>query len=448
MPPSRTSRFATDGSMLERPSSVIASLRFSRLVASRYLWSRRTDAAVTIITAISILGVAIGVITITVVMAVMTGFQVTLKEKILGADAHIVVRHREGAIGDWQRIKEMISAQPGVASVVAYTSHQGLLRAGERATGIIIRGLERHGAAADQVTGYLRGKQSFSDAIERRPIEVTLPNGESDTASIPSIIIGETLARTHGITPGATVSVLSPQVSSSPFGLVPKFRRFQVTSIYHSGLAEYESGLAYVSLSDAQTFFQMGTAVSGLEVRVRHLDDATSMAQKILAALGGASGGFLVQDWTQSNQAFFEALALEKKVYFIVLLLIIVMASFSIISSLVMVVIEKRRDIAIMKTLGARTAAIGNIFRAQGAIIGVIGVSVGLAGGYSLCRGLQWYRFPIDERIFQMSSLPIHIDPVNFIAVGVAAFLICCVATIYPARRASRFEPAEVLRHE
>jgi len=203
-----------------------------------------------------------------------------------------------------------------------------------------------------------------------------------------------------------------------------------------------------VSLDDAQSFFQMGDTVSGLEVRVDNLDDSGAIAQQIIGALGGSGGGFIVQDWTETNRAFFEALALEKKVYFIVLLLIVVMASFSIISSLVMVVIEKRRDIAIMKTLGARTVAIGNIFRAQGAIIGVVGVSVGLLGGYSLCRGLQWYRFPIDERIFQMSSLPIHLDPLNFLAVGVAAFLICCGATIYPARRASRFEPAEVLRHE
>lgn len=429
-------------------SRFLMSWRFSRLVAARYLWSRRTDAAVTIITAISIIGVAIGVITITVVMAVMTGFQVTLREKILGADAHIIVRHHDGRVTGWREVKETISRVPGVSSVAAYTSHQGLLRAGERASGLIIRGIERHGAAADQVTSYLRGRGDFATIIERRPIEVTLPDGSPDTASIPSIIVGEELSRSQGIMPGSAVSVLSPQVASSPFGLVPKFRRFQVTGIYHSGLVEYESGLAYVSIDDAQSFFQMGDTVTGLEVRVRDLDDATPIARKILASLGGAAGGFFVQDWTESNRAFFEAIALEKKVYFIVLLLIVVMASFSIISSLVMVVIEKRRDIAIMKTLGARTGAIGNIFRAQGAIIGVIGVSVGLLGGYGLCRGLQWYRFPIDEKIFQMSSLPIYIDPLNFLAVGVAAFLICCIATIYPARRASRFEPAEVLRHE
>lgn len=428
--------------------SSLSSWRFSRLVASRYLWSRRTDAAVTIITAISILGVAIGVITITVVMAVMTGFQVTLREKILGADAHVVVRHREGRVEQWRAIKEEISRLAGVDSVAAYTSHQGLLRAGDRATGLIIRGLERHGAAANQVSGYLRDGEDFASAVERHPIEVTLPDGTPDTATIPSIIIGEQLARTNGIAIGAAVSVLSPQVASSPFGLVPKFRRFQVTQIYHSGLVEYESGLAYVGLDDAQSFFQMGDAVSGLEVRVNNLDDSGAIAQEIIKLLGGSASGFIVQDWTETNRAFFEALALEKKVYFIVLLLIVVMASFSIISSLVMVVIEKRRDIAIMKTLGARTVAIGNIFRAQGAIIGIVGVSVGLVGGYSLCRGLQWYRFPIDERIFQMSSLPIYLDPLNFIAVGVAAFLICCGATIYPARRASRFEPAEVLRHE
>jgi lipoprotein-releasing system permease protein len=386
--------------------------------------------------------------TISVVMAVMTGFQVTLREKILGADAHIIVRTLGGQLGDWESAVQQIRDIPGVQDVSAYTSHQGLLRVSDRSSGLIIRGIVPESGAGKQLGSYLPKHDSVSILNDSGITDVTLPDGSTDQATIPPLIVGQELARTFSLAPGSVVSILSPKVASSPFGLVPKFRRFQVASVYRSGLVEYESGVAYTSLRAAQEFFKMGNMVSGLEVRVQAIDDASKISKLIMDRLSGAYRGVYVQDWTETNRAFFEALALEKKVYFIVLLLIIVMASFSIISSLVMIVIEKRRDIAILKTLGARTQAIGNIFRMQGAIIGVTGVSAGLIGGYGLCRGLQWYRFPIDERIFQMASLPIHIDPINFIAVGVAAFSICCLATIYPARRASRFEPAEILRHE
>jgi lipoprotein-releasing system permease protein len=221
-----------------------------------------------------------------------------------------------------------------------------------------------------------------------------------------------------------------------------------VVGIYSSGLVEYESGVAYVSLEEAQKFFGMKDAVSGLEVRVKDINAAPIIARQILDHLGGAGSGFTVSDWTATNKPLWDALQLEKRVYFIVLLLIIVMASFSIITTLIMIVLEKRKDIAIMKTLGASTKSVGRIFRIQGAVIGGLGTAIGLLLGFLGCVVLKRYGFPLDERIFQMSTLPIKIDWQNFAAVGVAAFLICFFATMYPARRAARLEPSDVLRYD
>jgi lipoprotein-releasing system permease protein len=221
-----------------------------------------------------------------------------------------------------------------------------------------------------------------------------------------------------------------------------------VVGIYNSGLVEYESGVAYVSLEEAQKFFGMKDAVSGLEVRVADINAAPAVARQILDRLGGVGAGFTVSDWTATNKPLWDALQLEKRVYFIVLLLIIVMASFSIITTLIMIVLEKRKDIAVMKTLGASTKSVGRIFRIQGAVIGGLGTGIGLLLGFLGCVILKRYGFPLDERIFQMSTLPIKIDWQNFAAVGVAAFLICFFATVYPARRAARLEPSDVLRYD
>jgi lipoprotein-releasing system permease protein len=277
---------------------------------------------------------------------------------------------------------------------------------------------------------------------------VLTTSGEEGEATIPGIVIGRSLAHSLGVFVGTPVSILSPQVSSTPFGLVPSFRRFVVVGTYSSGLVEYENGVAYVALEEAQRFFGMGDTVTGLEVRVKDINAAPALAREVLERLGGIGSGFSVRDWTLTNKPLWDAIQLEKTVYFIVLLLIIVMASFSIVTTLIMIVLEKRKDIAIMKTLGASTASVGRIFRIQGAVIGGLGTAIGLVLGLVGCLGLKKFGFPIDERIFQMSTLPIHIEPLNFVATGVAAFAICFFATVYPARRAAQLEPSEVLRYD
>lgn len=466
---------------------------FSRKVALRYLWSRRSEAFITIITVISILGVAIGVMVLTMVMAVMTGFEYELREKIVSTNSHIVVRKLGGSVDRWRESTAKIRALPGIESVSPFTYHQALIRADERSSGLLIRGIEPGSSAAQQLERYLDHRSKIDGLLGPQRYELPpsiaatgdfadplvstgagvagsagdrngdgdvaddskgdidgdrAPIGAAAVADLPGLIVGRELARSMAVFPGGAVSLLSPNVGSTPFGLLPRFKRFVISATYSSGLLEYESGLAYMALEDAQRFFRMGDTVSGFEVRVRNIYDSPQLAHAIVEQLGGIGSGFYAQDWTETNKPLWDAIRLEKKVYFIVLLLIIIMASFSIVTTLIMMVLEKRRDIAVLKTLGATSAQIANIFRIQGTVIGAFGTLLGLAAGYTGSVLLREYGFPLDEKVFPMSTLPVRIDAINFLVIGAAAFLICSIATIYPARRASRLDPAEVLRYE
>lgn len=426
----------------------MSSSAFSRKVALRYLWSRRGEAFISIITIISVLGVAIGVAVLCIVMAIMTGFEHELREKIIGANSHIVVRKLSGRIDSWEPAVKKIEAVAEVSSVSPFTYSQGLIRTKSGAAGVLVRGILKDSAAGAQLAQYVGDKREFEALFSPSTMEVQAEDGSTESAELPGILVGRELSRNLGLLPGTPVSVLAPTLTSTPFGLVPKFRRFVVVGTYSSGLVGYEAELAYVDMPAAQHFFAFGNSISGIEVRVRDVDKAPQIAGRILDALGGLGSGFVVQDWTESNKALWDAMRLEKKVYFIVLLLIIVMASFSIISTLVMIVLEKRKDIAVMMTLGASGSSIGKIFRIQGAIIGGLGAVLGLVCGYFGCLALRKYGFPLDERIFQMSTVPVQIEPLNFALIALSAFAICFAATVYPARRASNLQPSDVLRYE
>jgi lipoprotein-releasing system permease protein len=429
--------------------AIAGSWSFCWWVALRYLWSRRGEAGITIITIISIVGVAIGVVTLNMVMAVMTGFQTELKEKILGADAHITVRHFAGNINDWKKLQPVIARAPGVESVSAYTYQQALIQTKLGASGLIVRGIESRSSAATQLQTYMPQNTSLDGLFTPLIEEVIDPvTNEPRTVAMPGIVIGKELAKNLDLHVGSVVTLLTPQTTSTPFGLTPRFKRFRVVAIYASGLIEYESGLAYIAMNEAQSFFRMEEKITAFEVRVHDVDSAPSVAKTIVEELHKNEHGFYTKDWTEVNAAFFEAFKLEKRVYFIVLLLIIVMASFSIVSSLIMIVLEKRKDIAILKVLGTHHRSIGFIFNLQGAVIGAIGVTVGTLAGLLGCFLLDTYGFPIDQRIFQMATLPVKIVPSNFFMVALCSFGICCLATIYPARRASKLHPSEVLRYE
>lgn len=431
-------------------------------IALRYFWSTRKDAAIFILSIFGILGVAIGVTVLNITMAVFSGFQTEFRAKIIGTEAHVTVRPVSPPLLRSKDISELVASVPGVASVSPYTYSQGLLQYGNRSSGILVRGIAPGTASANQLVKFssaevveeLLGGGADVKADVGAGVATVSDAADPDQPSaleqpaLPGILVGQELARNLSILPGSFVSIMSPQMGSTPFGLVPRTRRFQVVGIYHSGLIEYESSVVYVPIASAQTFYRLGEGVHGLEVRVNDVDDAPRISGRILEALGGLTAGFMATDWTVANKPFFEALKLEKRVYFLVLLLIIVMASFSIISTLIMVVLEKRRDIAIMMSLGGTSAMVRKIFRLQGAAIGGVGVLLGLLGGASGCYLLKHYGFPIDERIFQTSTLPIHIEWMNFVYTGAAAFLICYLSTIYPSWRATKVNPTDILHNE
>ena len=420
--------------------------KFSLRVALRYLWTKRTEAFITIITVISILGVAIGVMVLNIVMAVMTGFEAELKSKVTETNSHIVVRSLGGKLSSWQQLSADISKISGIESVSPSIQHQALIRNETRSSGILLRGVQEKSSSAEQLGTYMQDKNGLNELFHPATVISKSPGGEEREVKVPGIIVGQELAKQMGLFVGNMISILTPQVASSPFGLVPRFRRFVVTGIYHSGLIEYESGVAYIDLGEAQRFFDFDQSVSALEVRVKDVDKTSELTEKVVEASGGLGKGVYVQDWKESNKALWDALELEKRVYFIVLLLIVVMASFSIITTLIMLVLEKRKDIAVLRTLGASSSAVARIFLMQGAVIGFLGTVLGLVLGLLGCFALKKYGFPIDEKIFQMSELPVRIIPVNFIVSGALSFFICCVATLYPAIRASRVLPSEALR--
>lgn len=403
-------------------------MSFSRFVALRYLWAKRSEAFITIIAVISVIGVALGVAVLTTVMSVMTGFEKELRARIVGETSHIGIKSELGRIVGWEELRGKIQGVDGVISVSPYSYHQALVRSSFASQGVLLRGLIDQSYSAEQ----LRRK-------------LVRPNDSlfAGKDSLTGVVLGRALASRLKVREGEIVTLLSPNVSSSPFGLVPSFKRFVVSGIYE-GLSEFESAVAFVALSDAQSLFKDGNTIYGFDVQVAKLEDAPKVSASIQRSLGETE--LSVEDWTQSNKALWDAMRLEKRVYFLVLLLIIVMASFSIISTLVMIVLEKKRDIAVLMTLGSSPAQISKIFKMMGVIIGGLGTVLGLLLGLGLCIGLKKYGFPLDERIFGMSALPIYIKPLNFVLVGICSFVICSVATIYPARRAASLEPSLVLR--
>jgi lipoprotein-releasing system permease protein len=426
----------------------VKSFSFSKKIALRYLWSKRSEAFITILTVISVLGIALGVTVITMVMAIMTGFQYELREKIVGADSHIIVNRWVGAINDWPTVKNVIAGIKDVDSVSAYTLSQVLIRANNRSNGILVRGIEENSDAAKQLAKVLEYSQNISDALSPKPVNITDERGKQKVIELPGIVVGRELAKTLSLMLGNTVSLFSPTVSSTPFGLIPRYKRFVVSATYSSGLREYESGLAYMPLAVAQDFFRLGDTVTGFEVRVKNIEKSHLVAKAIVDALSEVDGGgFDAQDWRERNRSLLEAMQLEERVYFWVLLLLIMLGSFSIVSTLVMIVLEKRRDIAILRTLGASSKSIARIFLIQGSVIGIIGTFSGLLGGYLGSILLAKYGFRLPDA-FPFETVPIRLEFLNFLSVGVASLIICFLATIYPAYRASRLHPTEVLRYE
>jgi lipoprotein-releasing system permease protein len=415
-------------------------MRYELFIGLRYLRAKRRDAFISLITIIATLGIAIGVMTLDITLSVMTGFEEDLRDRILGFNPHVSIWSYLGQMANADEVVATTRAVPGVTAAQPFVYGQLMLTTPEHFAGVLVRGIVPRPDANPDLTGRLR--TGSVDQLDHR-FAVPLQEGHGATVQLPGIIVGGELAHQLGVQVGDSVGVASTGVGSSG---VPRIRNFVVVGEFDSGMPEYDAGLAYVSLADAQRLFELGDAVTGIEVKVTDLYHADAIARQIAAALGA---GYRVRDWMEANHNLFSALTLQKTVYFIVLLLIILVAAFTVLATLIMVVMEKRKDIAILKSMGASRAAIARVFVFKGLVIGALGTAIGTAGGLGGCWLLKHYHFiELPKQVFFVDTVPVQMYPQYFIAVTAAALGLCLLATLYPARQAARLAPVDVIRYE
>ena len=416
-------------------------MSFEFFVSLRYLKAKRKQTFISIITLISIGGVALGVTALIVVLAVMSGFENDLKNKILGLNAHILVLSWDNVVEDHPRLKKEVEAVPGVVGATPFILTQVLLSTPRQVTGAVLRGLETDSARRVIILDRIIRTGSWKALEETGPA-----GGEKGGPDLPGIILGQELAKQLSLTLGDSVSVVSPLGEVTPLGRVPKMRQFRLVGTFESGMYKYDSTISFTSLKEAQSFLGMPGRVTGLEVKTRDIYEAAEIARDIKNKL---KFPYWTKDWMRMNKNLFSALKLEKLVMFIILTLIILVAAFNIVSSLIMVVMEKTKDIAILKSMGATAASILKIFVLEGLIIGVVGTCLGLAGGIGLCEILKRYQFiKLPSDVYYISSLPVLMKGTDILFVVAATLGITFVATLYPAWQASRLDPVEAIRYE
>jgi len=400
---------------------------FEWMVASRHLRSRRKHAFVSLITVISILGVMVGVAALITVISVMTGFSSYMQDRILGTTSHILITG-VGGIEDAQDVVSRVVDLDGVLAAAPYVMGQSLLKVEGDVTGVVVRGIDPVQEA---------GVTDLANNMSRGSLEDLDDDG---------IVIGVELARQRGLRIGDQLTLVSPSEISSPFGMVPLMERFAVKGVFDTGMYEYDTGLVLVTTSAAQTFFDLGEAVTGVAVKTDDVYMTHEIAERIQGELGYS---FWVRDWREMNQNLFSALKLEKITMFIILVLIIVVAAFNIIGTLILVVMEKGREIAILKAMGATRKNISRIFMLEGLIIGMGGTAMGLILGLGLCYILANYQFvELPASVYYVTTLPVKVQLLDVAAICLAAMVVSFTATVYPARRASLLNPVEILRYE
>ncbi len=407
-------------------------MNFELFVCLRYLKATKKQGFISLISIISVAGVALGVAALIVVIAVMTGFGEEFRDKILGVNSHIVIQQFGGSLHDPEHIIATTKKHKEVTGVMPYVYGQSMITAGQGGSGCIVRGIDPKSAAS---------VLSLSDQLTAG----TLSSLELNESTVtPGVIIGIQLARQLRVAMGDRLRLLSPSGTLSPIGILPKVKTLEITGIFETGMFEYDSSLVYIPLKTAQTFFQTGMAVHGLEVTVSDIDRAGFIAEDLRMSLGNL---FIVKDWMSMNQNLFSALKLEKTAMFVILTLIVLVAAFNIVSTLIMVVIDKTKDIAILKAMGAHQKQILRIFIYEGLIIGFTGTIIGLIGGLGICEILQRYKLiELPGNVYPMTTLPIKILPMDITIIAFSAVLITLLATIYPSWKGSCIEPAKALR--
>jgi len=424
-------------------------MSYETFISFRYLKAKRKQTFVSLITFISIGGVAIGVTALIVVLAVMTGAQDDIREKIIGANSHILVTSVSPIDPkEKEMIIDTVKKMEGVVAASAFIYNQVIITSVERVSGIVLRGIDTDPVPKSTDIGkYMTdgNLEYLSEKFERTSIE---PDdfGAKTEIHRHGVILGRELARNLGVMLGDPVTIISPMGKMTPVGMTPISRQFYVAGIFHTGMYEFDSSLALISIGQAQSLFKMGENVTGIEIKVEDIDDAPEIADKIQLKIGFP---YSARDWQKLNQSLFFALALEKTVIGLILILIIFVAAFNIVSTLIMVVLEKTKDIAILKALGASRGAVMKIFFLEGLIIGFTGTALGVAGGVLLCEILKKYQFiKLPSDVYNMETLPVSMNFPDVVVVSLAAMFITALAALYPAWSASKIDPAESLRYE
>ncbi|MGA7800491.1 MAG: lipoprotein-releasing ABC transporter permease subunit [Gammaproteobacteria bacterium] len=411
---------------------------YELFIGLRYTRAKRRNQFVSFISLTSMLGVALGVAALITVLSVMNGFQQELRSRILGMTAHATISEPGPGIRDWHEAMTLASRNQHVIGEAPYVQGEGMLTSGAQVTGALIQGIlpGQEGAVSDVGAHMKAGKLS------------DLEPGKY------GIVLGDELAAALGVMPGDKVTVITPQADLTPAGVMPRLRRFTVVGIFSVGMYEYDRGIALINMQDAQRLFHLGSRVTGVRIRLDNMFLAPQVSRELA---GEMPGYYRVTDWTQQHANYFKAVETEKRVMFVILTLIVAVAAFNIVSTLVMVVTDKQADIAILRTLGATPRSIMAVFVVQGAVIGTLGTLLGVIGGVTLALNIETV-VPWIERVFHVqflspqvyyiSQLPSHLEWHDVYVIGTTAFVLSLLATLYPAWRASRTQPAEALRYE
>jgi lipoprotein-releasing system permease protein len=408
-------------------------MSFETFFSSRYIKAKRKQGFISVITGISILGIMIGVMALIVVLAVMNGFREDLMRKILGVNSHVLILSYKGNIEDNTSIMDKALEVDGVIAATPFVYSQVMIKHFANVSGAVLRGLDPETA----------GKVINIDAMIK---DGSLDVLRETAAGPPAIVIRSELSRQIGALVGDSVTLVSPMGKLTPLGRMANERTFTVKALFESGMYEYDSSMVYLSLADAQDFLSLGDEVTGIELRVEDIDKSDIIARDLQQNLDYP---YWTKDWKMMNKSLFSALKLEKVTMFIILIMIVLVGALNIISSLVMLVMEKTRDIAILRTMGASSKSIMSIFIFQGLFVGLIGTFLGLISGSLLCHLLARYKFiKLPPDVYYISTLPVRMEWIDMVSIAFAAVLISFLATIYPSWQASKLNPVEALRYE
>ena len=411
---------------------------FEIFVGLRYTRAKRRNHFISFISLISMLGITLGVMALIVVLSVMNGFQDELRSRILGVASHIEISGFDLTLSDWQSVAAQVAGDRHVLASAPYVSGQGLMAFDQSVAGVSVRGVRPE--LEDQVADIGRHMKAGRFAALR--------DGEW------GVVIGDALAQSLGAQLGDKLTLITPEGQITPAGMIPRLKQLRVVGIYHIGMYEYDAGMVFMALGDAQRLFRTGDAVSGLRLKVDDFYRAPQIAHALTLRLGGR---YYLRDWTQSHSNFFKAVEMEKHVMFVILSLIVAVAAFNIVSTLVMVVTDKQADIAILRTLGASPGSIMRIFMLQGVVIGVVGTGLGVVSGVLLALNVSTLVPAIEHTfgvhflssdVYQISELPAKLDPHDVWVIGLVSLVLSWLATIYPSWRAAATQPAEALRYE